>query len=115
MKLNKGDVIAYFSPSSPITATSPIRSERAVKFLESKGFVLKAGKLSGKKDYYRSGSIKERAEELNELIRDDSVKCIISTIGGMNSNSLLPYIDYDALKENPKIAKDIIKALFVRG
>jgi len=27
----------------------------------------------------------------------------MSTIGGMNSNSLLPYIDYEAFKKNPKI------------
>jgi muramoyltetrapeptide carboxypeptidase len=39
---------------------------------------------------------------LNDLIRDPDVDCIISTIGGTNSNSLLPYIDYDAFKQNPK-------------
>ena len=27
----------------------------------------------------------------------------MSTIGGLNSNSLLPYIDYDAFQNNPKI------------
>lgn len=27
----------------------------------------------------------------------------MSTIGGMNSNSILPYIDYDAFLNNPKI------------
>jgi len=31
------------------------------------------------------------------------VRCIISTIGGSNSNALLPYIDYEALKKDPKI------------
>jgi muramoyltetrapeptide carboxypeptidase len=103
MRLEKGDVIAYISPSSPVTVTSPLRYERARQFLENKGFVLKAGNLTGKNDYYRSGSIAERAEEINALIRDENVKCIISTIGGMNSNSMLPYIDYEALKKHPKI------------
>ncbi|HDL85436.1 MAG TPA: LD-carboxypeptidase, partial [Candidatus Acetothermia bacterium] len=41
--------------------------------------------------------------ELNELIRNPEVRCIMSTIGGTNSNSLLPYIDYDALIKDPKI------------
>ncbi|HAS3151713.1 TPA: LD-carboxypeptidase, partial [Vibrio cholerae] len=59
--------------------------------------------LTGKSDYYRSGSIRERAEELNQLIRDPNVRCIMSTIGGNNSNSLLPYIDYEALRNDPKI------------
>ena len=89
-RLKKGDLIAFFSPSSPITADAPKRFEKGKAFLQEKGFRLLPGKLTGRKDAYRSGSIADRAEELNELIRHPEVKCIMSTIGGMNSNSLLP-------------------------
>ncbi len=102
-KLKKGDYIGIFSPSSPITYSCPKRFERAKKYLQDKGFKIVEGNLTRKYDFYRAGSIKERAEELNNLIRDPEVKCIMSTIGGMNSNSLLPYIDYEAFKKNPKI------------
>ncbi len=102
-KLKKGDYIGIFSPSSPITYSCPKRFERAKKYLQDKGFKIVEGNLTGKYDFYRAGSIKERAEELNNLIRDPEVKCIMSTIGGMNSNSLIPYIDYEAFKKNPKI------------
>ena len=102
-KLNVGDTIGIFSPSSPITYSCPGRFERAKKYLQDKGFKIIEGNLTGKHDFYRSGSIKERADELNELIRNPEVKCIMSTIGGMNSNSILPYIDYEAFKRNPKI------------
>ncbi len=102
-KLKKSDYIGIFSPSSPITYSCPKRFERAKRYLQDKGFKIVEGNLTGKYDFYRAGSIKERAEELNNLIRDPKVKCIISTIGGMNSNSLLPYIDYEAFKKNPKI------------
>ncbi|MBS5950368.1 MAG: LD-carboxypeptidase [Clostridium sp.] len=101
--LKKGDSIGVFSPSSPITKTSPNRTKRAIEYLEDKGFSIVKGSLTGKSDYYRSGSIKERVEELNSLIRNPNVRCIMSTIGGMNSNSLLPYIDYEAFKKDPKI------------
>ncbi|MPQ45231.1 S66 family peptidase [Clostridium tarantellae] len=103
LKLQKGDSIGIFSPSSPITATCPKRFKRGKDFLTNKGFEIIEGNLTGKIDFYRSGSIKERAEELNNLIRNPKVKCIMSTIGGMNSNSILPYIDYDAFIKNPKI------------
>ncbi|MCB2299039.1 S66 family peptidase [Clostridium tagluense] len=103
MKLKKGDLIGIFSPSSPITYTCPKRFERSKKYLENKGFKIVEGKLTGKCDFYRSGSIKERADELNSLIRNPNIKCIMATIGGMNSNSILPYIDYEAFKRNPKI------------
>ena len=102
-KLKVGGSIGIFSPSSPITYSCPKRFERAKRYLEEKGFNIIEGSLTGKQDFYRSGSIKERAEELNELIRNPEVKCIMSTIGGMNSNSILPYIDYEAFKRNPKI------------
>lgn len=101
--LKKGDSIGVFSPSSAITKTSPNRTKRAIEYLEDKGFKVVKGSLTGKSDYYRSGSIKERIEELNSLIRNPNVRCIMSTIGGMNSNSLLPYIDYEAFKKDPKI------------
>lgn len=103
MKLKQGDKIGIISPSSPITALCPKRYARGKKYLESKGFEVIEGSLTGKRDFYRSGSILERAQEINNFIEDDSITCIMSTIGGMNSNSLLPYLNYDKLRENPKI------------
>lgn len=102
-RLRTGDKIAVFSPSSPATVTAEKRYQRGKSYLEEKGFSFQEGILTGKQDFYRSGSIAQRAEELNRLIHDDSVKCIMAAIGGMNSNSLLPYIDYEYLKEHPKI------------
>ncbi|MET7019827.1 S66 family peptidase [Bacillus mycoides] len=101
--LKYGDTIGIYSPSSPVTYTSPKRFERAKLYLQKKGFHILEGSLTGQYDYYRSGSIKERAEELNDLIRNPNVSCIMSTIGGLNSNSLLPYIDYETFQKNPKI------------
>lgn len=101
--LKVGDKIGFFSPSSPATHFAPQRFQRAKTYLHAKGFELVAGALTGSSDHYRSGSIQQRANELNSLIRDPQVRCIMATIGGNNSNSLLPYIDYQALKADPKI------------
>lgn len=113
--MRKGDAIGVFSPSSPATATAAKRYERGKNYLISKGFRLIEGSLCGKRDFYRSGSIAERVSELNDLIRNPDVRCIMSSIGGMNSNSLLPYIDYDALRKDPKIIigySDVTAVLF---
>ena len=77
-KLNVGDTIGIFSPSSPITYSCPGRFERAKKYLQDKGFKIIEGNLTGKHDFYRSGSIKERADELNELIRNPEVKLFLT-------------------------------------
>ncbi|MGN7478152.1 S66 family peptidase [Solibacillus silvestris] len=102
-RLQRGDKIGIFSPSDPATATAKKRYIRGKEFLQSKGFLIVEGSLTGKQDGYRSGTPKERADELNELLRDPTIKIVMSSIGGTNSNSLLPYIDYEAFKNNPKI------------
>ncbi|MGA5655055.1 S66 family peptidase [Rahnella contaminans] len=101
--LKTGDTIGFFSASSPVTTTAPNRFARGKDYLREKGFVLKPGLLTGESDHYRSGSVARRAEELNQLFRDPQVRCVMSTIGGNNTNSLLPYLDYDALVADPKI------------
>lgn len=95
--------IGVFSPSSPISATTPIRYERGVQYLQSRGYKVVCGSLYGKKDFYRSGSIQERAQEFNALLHDPNVDILMAAIGGNNTNSLLPYIDYEYLKTHPKI------------
>ena len=94
--------VGVFSPSSPISASVPVRYERGKQFLESKGIRVKNGSLYGKRDFYRSGSIRERADEFNALLYDDEVQILMTSIGGYNTNAILPYIDYDYFKANPK-------------
>lgn len=86
--------IGYFTASTPITALSPRRFKRAQAFLNEKGIELVSGSLTGKTDGYRSGSIQARAAEVNALIHDPEVEVIMSTIGGMNTNAILPYLDF---------------------
>lgn len=95
--------IGVCSPSFPISAVEPIRYERGIKYLENKGFQVKNGLLYKKKDFYRSGTIKERAEEFNNLLYDENIQVIMTSIGGNNTNSILPYIDYEYIKKHPKI------------
>ena len=113
--LKKGDTIGFFSPSTPATSFAFKRFERAKLFLKTKGYQLQAGSLTGVSDHYRSGTIQARVKELNTLIRDPKVRCIMATMGGMVSNSMLPYIDYEALRNDPKIIigySDVTALLF---
>ena len=95
--------IGVFSSSSPISATTPVRYERGKAYLQKKGFRVLDGSLYGKSDFYRSGTIRERAEEFNQLLYREEVEIVMAAIGGNNTNSILPYIDYAYLKKNPKI------------
>lgn len=99
---NKKITVGVFSPSSPISATVPSRYERGRIYLEAHGVTVRDGALKGKRDFYRSGTPRERAEEFNELLRDDAVDVLMASIGGNNTNSILPYIDYGYFASHPK-------------
>lgn len=72
-------------------------------YLRSMGLEVIEGPCASRRQAYRSAPILERANEFNDFLRNPEIKAIISAIGGTNSNSLLPYLDYDALRQNPKI------------
>ena len=44
-----------------------------------------------------------RAQDLMDAFRDPEVKAVFCAIGGDDTIRLLPYIDFDVLKNNPKI------------
>lgn len=102
-RLRKGDTIGIFSPSTPASTWVPERTRLTLAFMEEQGYRVKPGTLFGHKENYRSGSIRERADELNALIADPEVTCIMAVSGGFVSNSILPYIDYAALLKHPKV------------
>lgn len=103
-KLKNGSKIGLISPSTPITYDAPYAVSVAEKYLESNGYEIVKGSLFGKVDSaYRSGTIEDRVCELNEMIHNDSVDCIMAVAGGFVSVSMLQYIDYEYLKKHPKI------------
>lgn len=95
--------IGIFSASSPVSATAPARYARGVRYLESKGYRVIHGALCGHSDHYRSGTIRQRAAEFNALLHNENIQILMAAIGGNNTNALLPYLDYEYLRQHPKI------------
>jgi len=67
------------------------------------GYSIKVGKNAKKVRGHKAGTISERIEDLHEMFEDKRVRAIITSIGGYNSNELLPLIDYGLIRKNPKI------------
>jgi muramoyltetrapeptide carboxypeptidase len=101
--LKKGDTIGIISPSAGLAPFAMHRINLAVKYLEDNGFKTLIGKHALKNAGYVSASIKSRVDDLHSMFRNPAVKAIICTIGGNNSNQLLPYLDYKLITNNPKI------------
>jgi len=102
-KLKKGDTIAIISPSAGLAAIFPHRLNNAIKFLESQGYKTKEFPCTRKNKGWESATAEERAEDVMNAFKDKEIKAIICSIGGNNANKTLRYLDFNKIKENPKI------------
>lgn len=104
MKLIKGDEVRIIAPSKSMSVLTRDQIETAKLKLENMGLKVTYGKhVNESDDYYGCASIQARIEDIHEAFLDKNVKCIIAARGGYNANQLLQYIDYDLIKNNPKI------------
>ena len=99
--LEEGDTIGIVSPASAIFESEPY--EIARESFEALGLKVKFGKNIKNRFGHLAGTDEERAEELNEMFRDESVKAIIALRGGSGAARILDKLDYEAIQQNPKI------------
>lgn len=104
-RLKKGDKVAIVSLSSGLIGEKGIihKLDIAKKRLEDYGLevVVMPNALKGIEYLYLHPEA--RAEDLMDAFKDNSIKAIFSAIGGDDTIRLLPYIDFDVIKNNPKI------------
>jgi len=99
-KLKKGDTISIIAPAGNVDKDKILNS---VKYFESLGYKIKLGNNIFKSDRYLAGSDKDRLEDLHNAFSDKEVKAIFCARGGYGSIRLINKIDYDLIKNNPKI------------
>lgn len=105
-KLQPGDKIATVSPSWGGAGDSELRwrYDQGVKRVESIfGLEVLPMPNSLKGSEYLYEHPQARAEDLMTAFKDKSIKGIFANIGGEESIRLLPYIDFNIIRKNPKI------------
>lgn len=101
--LKPGSHLRILSPSASIEHIGGFEANlAATETLEALGFSLSFSEHYLEHDMLDSASIDSRVADLHAAFADDSVDGILATIGGFNSNELLPYLDYDLIAKNPK-------------
>lgn len=102
-RIRKGDCIGVVAPSNPIVGENIEEIERAKQKLEKDGFKIKFSKNFYSNTNGYSATAREKAEDINEMFRNKQVKMIWCAKGGENSNTTFEYLDYELIKNNPKI------------
>ena len=98
--IKKGDTLGLISPSA---ATSDrMQFTFAKEALEALGFKVKLGENLTNRRGHLAGTDQERADDLNGMFADSEVSGIICIRGGSGAARILPLIDYNLIKQNPK-------------
>jgi muramoyltetrapeptide carboxypeptidase len=100
-RLNPGDTIGIIVPAS--APPKPAAIDRSVEVLESLSFKVKLAPNVRKRWGFLAGSDRDRASDLMKMFSDRRVSAIICVRGGYGTARLLPLLDYQVIRANPKI------------
>ena len=99
-KLEKGSKIAFIAPAGP---PDPERLNKGKRFFEKAGYKVKIYPQARRKLGYLAGNDRSRAEALADAFADDTIDAVLCARGGYGALRLLPFIDFEIIKKNPKI------------
>ena len=99
-RLQDGNRLGIVSPAYWL---EPERLERAMGVFTGLGYEVVAGESTRLRQDKYAGSPEARAADIMAQFRDDSIDAIICARGGYGGNRVLPLLDYDVIRQNPKI------------
>ena len=104
-KLKKGDKVMIIAPSRSLKLIKEDCRKIAEDRLNNLGLevVFAPNTTDENCDLTISTEVKKRVDDIHAAFADESVKAILTVIGGFNSNQLVKHLDYDLIRNNPKI------------
>lgn len=99
-KLQKGDTVGVIAPAG---TPQPEKLEKGLIFLSQLGLNIKLGNHVLSKQGYLAGTDEERVEDLHSMFRDEEISAIFCARGGYGTARIASMIDYQLIKDNPKI------------
>lgn len=102
-RLIKNDTIGVISSSNWIRQKDELYINKSVALMQDSGFKVKFGKYIGSNTLGYGPTPQQKAEDINNMFKDKAVKAIFCVNGGYNSNTIFEYLDYECIKNNPKI------------
>lgn len=100
-KLVEGDTVGMIVPASMVFEADSI--DRGREQLEALGFKVKVGAHARGRHGNLAGTDRDRAADVNAFFADADVKGIVSYSGGWGTPRILPFLDYELIRRNPKV------------
>jgi muramoyltetrapeptide carboxypeptidase len=102
-KLRAGATIRVIAPSRSAAIIGEAVTKPATRRLAELGLRVTFGKHVGERDGFDSSSVEARLADLHAAFADPDVAGLLTVIGGYNCNQLLPHIDWELVRANPKV------------
>lgn len=99
--LKEGDTIGILATSGAMEDDTNLK--RSVTFFENRGYKVKLSDNIYSKHRYLAGTDEDRLDALHKMFSDKSINAIICMRGGYGAIRLINKIDYDLIRQNPKI------------
>jgi muramoyltetrapeptide carboxypeptidase len=99
-RLEPGDKIGIVAPASPFDQD---KFDQGIDVLKAMGFEPVFPESLFKKERYLAGSDQHRAELFNRFFEDDEIQAIVCARGGYGSMRMLKGIDFQLIRERPKL------------
>jgi len=99
-RLHPGSRVAIVAPSSPLDSKHGF--QRGLNMLRSLGLKPVIPRGLHRRRRFLAGSDQHRADVVNAMFEDDEVDGIICMRGGDGAARILPLLNYDLIKRNPK-------------
>jgi muramoyltetrapeptide carboxypeptidase len=100
-RLKPGATVGLINPAGPTFLKSDLTEVTEV--LKALDVKWKFGEHVFDRHGFLAGTDEHRAADVNAMFRDKSVDAIMAVRGGWGCNRILPMLDYDAIRDNPKI------------
>jgi len=100
-RLAPGDTVMLVAPAN--ATFESVELQIASESLEALGFKVKVGTHLLDRHGYLAGDDKARAADINAAFADTSVAGVHAIRGGWGSARLLPYLDFNVIRRNPKV------------
>lgn len=97
--LRQGDTIGIVCPSGYIPLE---KIQVCIQTLEKWGYKVKLGTTVGAKKDSFSGTDQQRAEDLQTMLDDSSIKAILCARGGYGASRIIDTINFNRFNEQPK-------------
>jgi muramoyltetrapeptide carboxypeptidase len=97
--LKPGDTIGITCPAGYIMQED---IKPAILQMESWGFKIKPGNTVGKRDFSFGGNDGDRAQDLQEMLDDPTIKAIMCARGGYGSVRIVDQLDFTRFVQHPK-------------